>query len=290
MYRLMILLVVVPLVLCACAQLAGPCSSSMLDGFMDVEESGLNLATQSYLLVDLSADINGQSFEEGEWMISKKNASGCTVSYRYKLNGQSVTAPIFYVDIETRYIYPEDEMARTMSLVLGEVAPWGPIPDEIRSGSDISIGTPSPVPPSRPAVTARPIVSPTTHPSSTQETGKIQSPEATITPNAANLQLVVINGVIGSGDVETESVRLLNTGTEILMAGWTLDDGEGIAYNFPDFILYSTGAIDVRTRSGNNTTIDLYWGLDQAVWTQGKVIYLRNSNGDLVSSFIVPEN
>ncbi|MGB2895920.1 MAG: LysM peptidoglycan-binding domain-containing protein [Anaerolineales bacterium] len=115
-------------------------------------------------------------------------------------------------------------------------------------------------------------------------------PEASSTPAAAAAQQVVINGIVGAGDLETESVRLLNTGSEVSMAGWTLDDGDGNSFDFPDFTFYSTGAVDVHTRAGTNTTIDLYWGLDQAVWTPGKVIYLRNVSGEQVSSFKVPTN
>jgi hypothetical protein len=74
------------------------------------------------------------------------------------------------------------------------------------------------------------------------------------------------------------------------MASWTLDDGDGHVFNFPDFTFYSKGAVDVHSRAGTNTTIDLYWGLDQAIWMPGKVIYLRNVSGDLVSSLKVPAN
>ncbi len=115
-------------------------------------------------------------------------------------------------------------------------------------------------------------------------------PEKTSTPAAAAAQQVVINGIIGAGDLEMESVRLLNTGNEVSMAGWTLDDGEGNSFSFPDFTFYSTGAVDVHSRAGTNTTIDLYWGFDQAIWTPGKVISLRNVSGILVSSFKVPAN
>ena len=121
-------------------------------------------------------------------------------------------------------------------------------------------------------------------------TSATQSPEATSTPALAGASQVLINGIVGAGDLETESVRLLNTGNEVSMAGWTLDDGGGQSFTFPDFTFYSTGAVDIHSRAGTNTTIDLYWGLDQAVWTSGKTIYLRDESGDLVSSFKVPTN
>ncbi len=122
------------------------------------------------------------------------------------------------------------------------------------------------------------------------DVSETQSPEATSTPDPAAAQQVVINGIIGAGELEMESVRLLNIGNEVSMAGWTLDDGDGHLFNFPDFTFYSTGAVDVHSRAGTNTTIDLYWGLDQAIWMPGKVIYLRNVSGDLISSLKIPAN
>ena len=122
------------------------------------------------------------------------------------------------------------------------------------------------------------------------EASETRSPEATSTPDPAAAQQVVINGIIGAGDLEMESVRLLNIGNEVSMAGWTLDDGDGHVFNFPDFTFYSIGAVDVHSRAGTNTTIDLYWGLDQAIWMPGKVIYLHNVSGDLVSSLKIPAN
>jgi LysM repeat protein len=99
---------------------------------------------------------------------------------------------------------------------------------------------------------------------------------------------VVINAVEGAGELNLESVRLLNTGGEISMAGWQLEDGAGHTYRFPEFTFYSTGAIDVHTAPGNNTTIDLYWGLDQALWNPGTVITLRDANGGIQSTFKIP--
>ncbi len=111
-------------------------------------------------------------------------------------------------------------------------------------------------------------------------------PTETTAPQAQ----IVISGLEGAGDLEKESVRLLNQGGEVSMEGWKLEDGQGHTYIFPAFTFYGTGAVEIHTRTGTNTTIDLYWGLDQAVWTPGKVIYLRDAQGTLVSRFQVPGN
>lgn len=121
-----------------------------------------------------------------------------------------------------------------------------------------------------------------------------QIPDKTEEPHTpepdALIPIVVIYSVEGAGDQETESVRLLNSGGEVSMAGWTIEDGEEQVYIFPAFTFYTTGAVDVHTLAGTDTSIDLYWGLDQSVWIPGKVITLRDASGNVQSTFQIPEN
>jgi LysM repeat protein len=100
---------------------------------------------------------------------------------------------------------------------------------------------------------------------------------------------VDIRGVDGAGDIESEVVRLINSGGVANMAGWTLEDGRGHRYSFPAFTLHN-GAVSVHTKSGADTVIDLYWGLPQAVWTGGTTITLRDAAGDVQSTFQIPDN
>ncbi len=119
----------------------------------------------------------------------------------------------------------------------------------------------------------------------------LNTPQATITPIPnAEAARVVIYGVDGAEELEEEYVRLLNTGGEVSMAGWTLDDGEGREYPFPAFTFYTTGAVHVHTRAGDDTSIDLYWGLDEPVWLPGKLITLRDASGVVQSTFKIPGN
>jgi LysM repeat protein len=107
-------------------------------------------------------------------------------------------------------------------------------------------------------------------------------PEAPVEP--PKVEIAEVNG---AGVLDTEAVFLLNSGGTAAMAGWTLDDGEGQVYRFPDFTLHG-GAVSVHTKAGVNTVIDLYWGLDHAVWTSGKVITLRDAEGNQYSTFKIP--
>lgn len=112
--------------------------------------------------------------------------------------------------------------------------------------------------------------------------------EVTVTPEGA--PQVVIRGAYEQGSLEDEFVYLENLGGVASMAGWTLDDGEGNTFTFPDFTLYNGGGVNIYTRAGTNSVINLFWGMDRPLWEPGKRISLRDSNGVVVSSFPVPDN
>jgi LysM repeat protein len=114
--------------------------------------------------------------------------------------------------------------------------------------------------------------------------------ESTATPEQeSNDAGVIISAVYDAGDLQNESIRLFNTGGIVRMEGWTIEDGEGRIFTFPDFTFYSTGAVNLHTRSGVDTSIDLFWGLDEAIWEPGKVVTLKNADGDVVSTFPIPD-
>ncbi|MGA9532542.1 MAG: LysM peptidoglycan-binding domain-containing protein [Anaerolineales bacterium] len=115
------------------------------------------------------------------------------------------------------------------------------------------------------------------------------SPTSVPTQAGGEAPQVDIRGVDGAGDLETEVVRLINSGGVANMAGWTLDDGRSHRYIFPAFTLHN-GAVSVHTKAGSDTVIDLYWGLPEAVWTPGTTISLRNGDGELLSTFQIPSN
>jgi LysM repeat protein len=116
----------------------------------------------------------------------------------------------------------------------------------------------------------------------------VSGPSATPTPPAPpEAPLVVIVGVSGVANLEQEAVQLLNSGGVAAMAGWTVEDGEGAVFFFPEFTLHR-GAVSVHTRAGQDTVIDLYWGLDEPLWRPGTTITLRDGAGTIQSTFTVP--
>lgn len=113
---------------------------------------------------------------------------------------------------------------------------------------------------------------------------------ATVTPNSdAEAPRVEITGVDGAGSLDNERLHLVNSGGVAAMQGWTVEDGRGHVYRFPDFTLYN-GAVVLHTRAGSDTVIDLYWGLTEPVWLPGSLITLRDAVGNVQSTFSIPRS
>ena len=113
------------------------------------------------------------------------------------------------------------------------------------------------------------------------------TPTATATPEVEppNVQIM---GIAGADDLETEAIRFLNSGGIANMEGWRLDDGEGHTYIFPAFTLH-TGAFNLNITVGEDTPIDLFWGLEQAILTSGTELTLMDSSGRIQSTFRIAD-
>jgi LysM repeat protein len=123
------------------------------------------------------------------------------------------------------------------------------------------------------------------------------APTATYTPAAPSptppgfqpAPTVSINAIIGAGDVTTEHVFITRGGTgELSLEGWQMVDENGNVYTFPQLVLYEGGAVNVWTSAGSPTVIDLYWGLNQPVWTPGETATLRDAQGKVRATAKVP--
>jgi hypothetical protein len=94
--------------------------------------------------------------------------------------------------------------------------------------------------------------------------------------------------VLNPGDPVNEMMQIVNQGPFVRLAGWTLSDEAGNIYTFPDFSLWPSGAINVHTPGGSNTTTDLYWGEPTAVWNPGEAATLRDAGGTVIVTYVVP--
>ncbi|UCH61199.1 MAG: lamin tail domain-containing protein [Anaerolineales bacterium] len=111
-----------------------------------------------------------------------------------------------------------------------------------------------------------------------------------VTPSGPQREAgVVINGVIGAGNLESERVFLTRTGDgELSLAGWQLRDEDGNVFVFPQLILFKDGGINIWTTSGSPTVVDLYWGMTAPVWDSGERVELQDAQGRKKAEFTVP--
>lgn len=133
-------------------------------------------------------------------------------------------------------------------------------------------------------------VTPQPEPTATAAPAATAAPQGTGSP-AAPVQSarVVINSVIGPGDLASERVFLTRTGDGPLsLAGWRLEDEDGNAFVFPQLELYKDGAVNVWSTTGSATVVDLYWGLSAPVWQSGETVTLVDAQGKDQASYEVP--
>jgi LysM repeat protein len=159
-------------------------------------------------------------------------------------------------------------------------------PDSLTVGQIIYIPT-APLP--KPTSTSIP---PTAIPSPTPRPPASATPKATATSTPTQLgqePQVIIENVVGAGVLTTERVELLRTGDgELSLVGWRLDDGKSNVYTFPMLTLYKGGAINLNTRTGQDTVVDLFWGLAAPIWKSGETVYLYDAENQLRSEYAIP--
>jgi LysM repeat protein len=103
---------------------------------------------------------------------------------------------------------------------------------------------------------------------------------------------VLIDSVIGAGDLATERVLLKHRGEgELSLVGWRLESNNGDLYIFPQFpqmTLFGGGAVNVYTKAGVDTVVDLYWGSDSPLWFSGASVTLKDVQGNVRDTYTVP--
>ena len=101
--------------------------------------------------------------------------------------------------------------------------------------------------------------------------------------------VLVIQEVIGSGDISKEAVLIVNNGIRpITLTGWQLADGEDHIYTFGQVTVFGEGAgINVHTGSGQDDPSHLYWGLSEAIWQEGDTVTLADSEGTIRATIVV---
>lgn len=104
-----------------------------------------------------------------------------------------------------------------------------------------------------------------------------------------NQSILEVQAVIVPGDLETERVLIRNTFTEpVSLQGWQVKNSTGDEYTFPILTLYPGGSVSLYSRSGENTALELYWGLSRAAWKSGVVVTILDSQGNQRAEYPIP--
>ncbi len=101
---------------------------------------------------------------------------------------------------------------------------------------------------------------------------------------------VEITAVTGPGSLTEEIVQITNFGgSQIALLDWKLSDTDGHVYQFGPITLFGDGAaIQIHTETGQNGPADRYWGLETPIWESGEQVTLRDAEGAVQATFIVP--
>ncbi len=98
------------------------------------------------------------------------------------------------------------------------------------------------------------------------------------------LQLRIAN----AGELAAESVQVVNDSNgAVNLQGWTLSRDGGPIYTFGNNPLFPGSWIFLHTGSGEENSINLYWGRDAAVWESGSTVVLRDTGGELIAQSTV---
>lgn len=107
-----------------------------------------------------------------------------------------------------------------------------------------------------------------------------------VTPLELNL---LIGGVFGSGDLQTEYVLIKNQGKATAnLLNWSLQGKRGQNYSFPDLRLAQNGTVKLFSKTGTDTVLELFMKSDVSLWQRGDILTLKDANGKVQTNFQVP--
>ncbi len=101
--------------------------------------------------------------------------------------------------------------------------------------------------------------------------------------------VILIETVIGAGDLQNEAVALRRVGEgELQLTGWVLSNGRGAEYTFPGLLLNKNGSVRLYSREGSNSAMELFWDVNQPVWRAGDVVTLTDWQGNVRATYSIP--
>lgn len=108
----------------------------------------------------------------------------------------------------------------------------------------------------------------------------------TLTPSGP--ALVEISNVLNIGDPAAETIILENQGGTVSLEAWTLSATADDTFVFPPLTLFTGGTVQVHSANGEDAPSDLYWGRTEPAWEVGELVTLRDADGNVVDTYIIP--
>jgi LysM repeat protein len=114
-------------------------------------------------------------------------------------------------------------------------------------------------------------------------------PAATPTPTIAAGQGLRIGAIETPGNLLSEAALIVNDSNLALnLQGWRLEREGGPVYTFGSTSIFPGSRIWVHTRSGDDTSVALYWDQQGAVWQSGVTARLVNPQGEAIATYQIP--
>ena len=102
-------------------------------------------------------------------------------------------------------------------------------------------------------------------------------------------EVIRIEVIYGAEYLQDELVVLQRIGTEDLpVYGWFLEDEDGNRFEFPALTLKAGAEVNVYSRSGDSTVLELYWGSARSVWSVGETARIYDPQGNLRAEYVIP--
>jgi hypothetical protein len=109
---------------------------------------------------------------------------------------------------------------------------------------------------------------------------------------------VEIVDVTGVGNLPTERVRVQRVGGDpdqvVSLLNWRIRDENNNEFNISassglnSLNLHDQGAIDIYSKSGVSTPIELYLGADEPLWSSGEIVTLLDAGGNVRDTYLIP--
>ncbi len=100
---------------------------------------------------------------------------------------------------------------------------------------------------------------------------------------------IEIQVVVGPGDIKNERVQLISVSqSPVNLLGWELIDDDKNSYFFPSVTIFPGGGINLFTRGGVDTAIELFWNQPEPIFSSGELIRLKDAAGNKRAEFRVP--